>query len=173
MVARTVPGMSTTTSLQPDPVMTAVAEGIALREHGDRAGALALLDALWQQVGSDGDPLHRCALAHSLADVQGDPRDELAWDLLALAAADQITPERAEAGGIGSSVAGFYASLHLNLADVYSRLGDSASTSEHLAAGYRSLSALDGTGYGQMIREALDRIAARTLTSADDVSPQG
>ncbi|MGW3068526.1 hypothetical protein ACWDA8_34880, partial [Streptomyces sp. NPDC001130] len=32
-------------------------------------------------------PLHRCTLAHYLADTHDDPEDELAWDLRALSRA--------------------------------------------------------------------------------------
>ncbi|NVB80074.1 MAG: hypothetical protein HOV81_16895 [Kofleriaceae bacterium] len=126
----------------------------------DRAGARALLESLWATVGDDGDPLHRCAIAHSLADVQDAPQDELLWDLRALAAGRELTDERvAEAGILGPSAA-FFPSLHLNLADVYRRLGDPARSREHVAAGRAAIGSLQPDGYREMIEGGFDRIEA-------------
>jgi len=57
--------------------------------------------------GESGDPFHRCALAHAMADVQDDVHEELLWDLRRLAAADLLTDERAARGGVAGPVAGF------------------------------------------------------------------
>jgi hypothetical protein len=62
---------------EPDPIMIGIGEGIAKSQAGDRARARSIFNAVWEQIGDDGDPLHRCALAHSMADVQDDPRQEL------------------------------------------------------------------------------------------------
>jgi hypothetical protein len=76
---------------------------------------------VWIDIGEEsGDPFRRCALAHSIADVQDDEHHELVWDLRALKAAD----ERAAQAGVRSPVAGFYPSLHLNLGECYRKLGD-------------------------------------------------
>ncbi|MGI8753268.1 MAG: hypothetical protein ACR2MN_13305 [Acidimicrobiales bacterium] len=107
---------------EPDEIMVEIGEGIELGQAGERAGARQLFADLWATIGPDGDPIHRCALAHSIADVQDDPADELVWDLRALEAADLVTEVRARQAGVGSSVSGFYPSLHLNLGDVYHRL---------------------------------------------------
>ena len=56
---------------------------MASREHGRQ-----LLAELWEEAGADDDPLYRVALAHAMADLQDDPREELAWDLRAMHAAD-------------------------------------------------------------------------------------
>lgn len=93
---------------EPDEMMTRIGAGIALRERGERDAARELFAMVWNDIGgADGDPLHRCALAHSMADVQDDVHDELRWDLRALAAADLLTDDRAARGGVASSVAGF------------------------------------------------------------------
>lgn len=147
---------------EPDAVMARIAEGIALRERGERAAARALFDELWDQIGgSDGDPFHRCALAHSMADAQDDVREELRWDLEALAAADLVTDERVARGGVSGPVAGFYPSLHLNLGDCYRKLGDVDRAREHLARGRAAVDALGDDGYGQMVKDGLDRLADR------------
>lgn len=146
---------------EPDAVMTRVGEGISLSQAGDKDAARRVFTDLWQQVGDDGDPLHRCAIAHWMADLQDDPADELGWDLLALTAADSITPERAEAGGVSTPVTAMYPSLHLNIAEAYRRLDDREHAREHLAKGLATASALPDDGYGQMIRGGLDRLARR------------
>ncbi len=91
-----------------------------------------------------------------MADVQDDPADELAWDLRALEAADLVTDEQAS-----QDVRGFYPSLHLNLGDVYRRLGDLELARAHLDLGRAALGALGDDGYAQMVRGGLDRLADR------------
>jgi len=100
---------------KPDEMMTQIGHGIELSQRGDRDQARRLFAELWEQIGPQGDALHRCALAHSMADVQDNPHDELVWDLRALKAADLVSDERAAQAGVSSPVAGFYPSLHLNL----------------------------------------------------------
>ncbi|MET9295059.1 hypothetical protein [Streptomyces sp. NPDC003077] len=78
-------------------------QAVMLHRGGDREEARNRLRALWEEVGPRGDPFHRCALAHYLADTQDDPLDELHWDLMALDAAERSTataagPERGSAG---------------------------------------------------------------------------
>lgn len=63
--------------------MTEIGRGMELSQRGERAAARRVFADVWEQVGGeDGDPLHRCALAHAMADVQDDVHDELTWDLV-------------------------------------------------------------------------------------------
>lgn len=152
---------------EPDEIMQHVGEGIAASQQGERARARSIFDDIWERIGGDdGDPFHRCAIAHSMADVQDDPREELAWDLRALRAADLLTDERVEAGGVAGSARAFYPSLHLNLADVYLRLGEPEHALEHVQRGQAAVAALPDDGYGTMIRDALARIESE-LVDAD------
>jgi hypothetical protein len=146
---------------EPDPIMASIGRGIELNQQGEREAARTLLTDLWDQVGPDGDPLHRCGIAHSLADTHDDPHEELAWDLRALDAADSVTDERALQAGMAGPVAGFYPSLHLNLGDVYRRLGDTDRARHHLAAGRAATDALGDDGYARMIKAGLDRLGER------------
>lgn len=57
------------TDLDSDEVMAGIGRGIELRMAGDHAAARALFAELWDRIGATGDALHRCALAHSMADV--------------------------------------------------------------------------------------------------------
>jgi hypothetical protein len=146
----------------PDPTMTRIGEGIGLGQRGERAAARSLFAGLWSDIGgNDGDPLHRCAVAHSMADVQDEVGEELRWDLRALAAADLLTDERVTRAGIGGSAAAFLPSLHLNIGDCYRRLGDLDTAKEHHQRGLAALPALADGGSGSMVREGLDRLGAR------------
>ena len=146
---------------QDDPVMTRIGEAVALGHAGDAAAARQRFVEIWEDIGPGGDPLHRCAVAHYAADVQEDPAEELRWDRLALVAADEVGGDRARAHHPSLDVAGFYPSLHLNLADVHRRLGDAEQAGQHLEQARASLGGLPDDGYGRMIRDGVQRCAAR------------
>ena len=146
----------------PDQTMTRIGDGIGLSQRGERGAARRLFAQLWTDIGGDdGDPLYRCAIAHSTADVQEDVAEELRWDLLALAAADLITDQRVVDAGIDGGAAGFYPSLHLNLGECYRKLGRFDEAAEHLRRGLAALPSLPDAGYAGMIRSGLDRLADR------------
>lgn len=67
-----------------DTTMQRIEEGIARQHARDPEGARQRLTEIWAEIADDGDPFHRCVLAHYMADLQDDPREELAWDLRAL-----------------------------------------------------------------------------------------
>ncbi|MEV0373502.1 hypothetical protein AB0I10_27425 [Streptomyces sp. NPDC050636] len=150
---------------EPDPMMAEISRGIALSHSGEREAARSLFAGLWDAIGATGDALHRCVLAHSMADVQDDPRAELVWDLRALEVADLISDERARQGGVAGSVVVFYPSLHLNLGDVYRRLGDLDRARDHLSRGRAAVGELGDDEYGQLIRGGLDRLAHQLSTA--------
>jgi hypothetical protein len=157
----------------PDALLTRIGQIVMLHHGGDREEARDRLLGLWAELGEDGDPLHRCTLAHYLADTQDDPTDELAWDLRALSAADELTDGRnseglGDSGDTGDSgregaiaVRAFYPSLHLNLAADYVKLGrpDAARTHLHRARGACAVLADDG--YGNGVRAAIGRLELR------------
>jgi hypothetical protein len=151
----------------PDAVMRRVGEGIALREQGQQEAARDLLAEVWIAIGAaSGDPFYRVAVAHSMADTQSDVEQELLWDLRALAAAAELTEERAARGGIVGTVAGFQPSLHLNVADCYRRLGKPDIARQHLDKGNAALCALGNDGYATMISGGLQRLAQRLATAS-------
>lgn len=153
-------------TFEPDEVLLRVNEGIELRQHGEHVAAGRLFLKLWQQIGGlGGDPFHRCAIAHSMADVCENVEEELAWDLRALDAADSLTDARAARGGVNGPVTAFYPSLHLNLAECYRKLGDAERALDHLVRGRNSLRELPEGEYSVMIGEAFDRIG-KTLRLA-------
>ena len=95
---------------EPDVTMVRIGEAVELGRRGEREAARKLFSEVWREIGVTGDPLHRCALAHWMADVQDEVEEELLWDLRALEAADLVTDERARRAGVAGSVSGFYPS---------------------------------------------------------------
>ncbi|MFG1627488.1 hypothetical protein [Kribbella sp. NPDC049227] len=131
-----------------------IREGIALREQGRSLEAKALMESLVAGVESGDDAFAKVFLAHSLADVQESPEDELAWDLRALAFMDELTDERAIERGNPGGKSALLPSLHLNLAVDYRRLGDDTNARRHFELGQAHLDALADDAYGDSIRSA-------------------
>jgi hypothetical protein len=144
-----------------DPTMARIGQGVELNHHqGQREAARELFAQIWDDIGGEqGDPLHVCVLAHSMADVQDDVHQELMWDLRALTAADLITDDQVAQAGVPLSVAGLYPSLHLNLSECYRKLGDLDRAREHLQQARAGINALGDDEYGQLIRSGLERVA--------------
>jgi hypothetical protein len=141
-----------------DEVMEKIVAAIKLSHDGERDEAREHFAALWDEIGPDGDPFHRCTLAHYMADVQDDPNDELTWDLRALEAAEALTDERAQSYHASLTVEGFLPSLHLNLADDYNKLSDFTRAREHLERARETVHVLADDVYGAMIRSGIDRV---------------
>jgi len=150
--------------LVPDDFLVRVAEAAQITQRGDKHRARNVFQEIWDEVGEDGDALCPCAVAHGLADAQDDAREELVWDLRALKAAGEVTDARATEVGMPPP-ASMLPSLHLNLGDVYLRLGDPASARHHADAGLAAADRLPEDGYGAMIKRGLDGLQAR-LTDA-------
>jgi hypothetical protein len=136
--------------------VTAVVQGQA----GDRAAARRELAAIWTEVEQGGgDAFHRCVIAHFLADLQDDLRDELVWDERALVAVAGVTDERAQEYHPSLQVRGFLPSLYLSLADDHRRLGDAARAHEFLELARGTVDALGDDAYGGLVRSGLDNVA--------------
>ncbi|WP_327405592.1 hypothetical protein OG194_39915 [Streptomyces sp. NBC_01288] len=157
----------------PDAVLTRIGQVVMLHHGGDREEARERLLGLWAELGEDGDPLHRCTLAHYLADTQDDPTDELAWDLRALSAADELGDGR-DAGAPGDlgdvadtrqegaiAIRAFYPSLHLNLAADYVKLDRPDAARTHIRRARDACTVLADDGYGNGVRAAIGRLELR------------
>lgn len=156
-----------------DAVPTRIGQAVMLHRGGDREEARNRLAELWREVhdgGAGGDPFHRCALAHYIADTQDDPADELMWDLLALAAADRIVG--ADGRPAATKVRAFYPSLHLNLAADYAKLGQREAARGQLALARAASRGLAHGPYGDGVRTAIRRLALR-LGAAGGGPPLG
>lgn len=144
-----------------DAVMTRIGQVIMLLHGGDREEARSRFGRLWSEIGVSGDALHRCTVAHYMADTQDEAEDELLWDLRALAAADGLDDARVARHDTAVAVRGFYPSLHLNLAADYLKLRRGAAARDHLARARAATDALADDGYGNGIRAAIDRLEWR------------
>ncbi|MFI1359597.1 hypothetical protein ACH4TV_39380 [Streptomyces sp. NPDC020898] len=143
----------------PDPTMEAIGHAVIQGRAGDVASARQELLTLWSTIGVVGDPLHRCSLAHYLADLYEDPAQALAWDIRALDAADALTEQRVQEHDAAVHIAGFYPSLHLNLADNYRRLGSFEAATEHIDAARTHAPSLPESPYGDLLRGAIQEVA--------------
>ncbi|MEV6335900.1 hypothetical protein AB0M12_14435 [Nocardia vinacea] len=139
--------------------MAAITEAVELGRTGSPEVAREALLGIWAAIGPQGDPLHRCTLAHYLADLYDDAAQALCWDVRALDAADSLTDERLHQHDANLDVRGFYPSLHLNLADNYRRLGSFDAAQCEIDAAREWVDALADDGYGAMIRTAIDEVA--------------
>lgn len=148
-----------TAPASPDPTMEAIGQAVTEGRTGNTLSARQKLLNLWSAIGVNGDPLHRCSLAHYLADLYEDPAQALAWDVRALDAADAVTEQRVQEHHAGLHIAGFYPSLHLNLADAYRRLGSFDAAAEHINAAKEHAPNLPQDAYGAFLRTALDEVA--------------
>lgn len=146
----------------PDPTMEAIGQAVTEGRTGNTLSARQKLLNLWSAIGVTGDPLHRCSLAHYLADLYEDPAQALAWDVRALDAADAVTEQRVQEHHASLHIAGFYPSLHLNLADNYRRLGSFDAATEHINAAKEHAPHLPQDAYGGFLRTALDEVAEAT-----------
>ncbi len=145
-----------------DDVLTRIGQAVAAAGGGDTDGARATLEALWVQArGPTADALHQLAIAHALADLQDDPREELAWDLLALQAAADVTDERVARSGMPGRAAALYPSLHHNLGEDYRTLGELEAARRHAALGLDAVVHLGDDGYSRMITAGLQRLRDR------------
>ncbi|OLZ72223.1 hypothetical protein AV521_10000 [Streptomyces sp. IMTB 2501] len=145
----------------PDAMLTRIGQVVMLHHGGDREEARRRFLDLWVEIGDAGNPLHRCTLAHYLADTHDDPEDELAWDLRALSAAEELTDGPEGPGGDPLSIRGFFPSLHLNLAADYVKLGRSEAARSHLRRARRAAGDLADDGYGDGVRAAIGRLELR------------
>ncbi|MCX3062298.1 hypothetical protein [Streptomyces beihaiensis] len=144
-----------------DAMMTRIGQVVMLHHAGDREEARDRFLVLWSEIGEGGDPLHRCTLAHYMADTQDDPADELAWDLRALSAAGALTDERLAEHERSLALRALYPSLHLNLAADYVKLDQPDAARIHLLRARESVHALADDGYGDGVRAALTRLEQR------------
>jgi hypothetical protein len=142
-----------------DEVMTGIGAAVEQGRAGDKAQAREALLGLWERVGSGGDALHRCSIAHYLADLQEAVADELLWDQRALAAVVDLSDERAQRFHENLQVRGFLPSLHLNLADAYRRVGDRDRAQHHLGVARERADGLPDDGYASMILGGIQQVA--------------
>lgn len=118
----------------------------------------ALLHA-WQSL-DERDFAPRCVLAHYLADTEPEVRAELAWDLLALEAAERCTDVELRTLFPGLELTSFFPSLHLNLAQAYERAGEREAARIHLAHAENAACLLVDSPIGTLTKGAIARLGS-------------
>jgi hypothetical protein len=157
-----------------DDVMARIVAAVELGRGGERAPARRALEALWKEMGEDdGDPFHRCVLAHFLADLQDDGRAELQWDERALDAVASVTDERAQEYDSSLQVRGFLPSLYLSLADDHRRLGDQDRAQDFFDRARSVSDVLGDDPYGATVKDAMAKIAAALAEGSTEPLPTG
>ena len=154
-----------------DTTMDAIIEAVTTGRQGDTATARTRLLALWDEITPTGDALHRCTLAHFLADLYSDAAEALIWDVRALDAAAALTDARAQDHHASLQVAGFYPSLHVNIADNLRRLGSFDAARDHVEAGRARVDALPDDEYGAMLRRALVEVGDAVQQRSTAIRP--
>ncbi|MBM0231029.1 hypothetical protein JNW91_03540 [Micromonospora sp. STR1_7] len=142
----------------PDPTMKRIIEAVQLGQSGAPVQARESLSALWDEIGPTGDALHRCTLAHYLADLQDTAEAELVWDERALAAVADLTDDRAQQYHSALQVRAFLPSLHLSLADVHRRLGNSTRARAYLVTARSLAVQLPTDQYGDLVRAGIQHV---------------
>ncbi|MDT7802722.1 MAG: hypothetical protein QOI78_6155 [Actinomycetota bacterium] len=143
-----------------DAVMARVTAAVQRGQAGEREPARRELESMWAEVErGGGDDFHRCVIAHFLADLQDDQREELRWDERALAAVDGVSDERAQEYDGSLRVRGFMPSLYLSLADDHRRLGDATRAREFLEKARATADALKDDAYGGLVSGILDKVS--------------
>jgi hypothetical protein len=155
-----------------DDVMTRVTAAVQRGQAGERAAARQELESMWAEVErGGGDDFHRCVIAHFMADLQEDQREELMWDERALAAVDGVSDKRAQEFDASLQVRGFMPSLYLSLADDHRRLGDASRAHEFLEKAQATSDALGDDPYGELVRGALDKVSRALADGSTEPLP--
>jgi hypothetical protein len=155
-----------------DDLMARVTVAVQRGQAGERATARQDLATMWAEVErGEGDDFHRCVIAHFLADLQENERDELMWDERALAAVDGVSDERAQRFDESLRVRGFMPSLYLSLADDHRRLGDANRANEFLGKARATSDALGDDAYGELVRGAMDKVSRALAEGSTEPLP--
>ena len=142
-----------------DPFTTDLMAATAPMRAGDKAASRVALQALWDRIA--GNSVHEFVLAHQMADAQDDPKEELAWDLRALASAQRCTDADVQRHYPQATLASFMPSLHINLAEDYFKLGDLEQSRAHLTLAQSFAHHLAADAYGDLLRRGIERIAKK------------
>jgi hypothetical protein len=142
-----------------------IMQAVAIMQAGDRQQAREQLLELWEIWSEKDAPRECCTIAHFLADTEGDPRAELEWDLRALEA---VTGARdpVEHGQVAAGLESFLPSLHLNAGDAWRRVGEPSRAKCPAEIGLAHAHALNGDGYGDMIKAGLERLRSQLNTAS-------
>ncbi|MFD5394659.1 hypothetical protein ACFWJW_10580 [Streptomyces sp. NPDC127097] len=140
------------------PVVRLCVAGMQAEAEGRADAARAIFQQAWDGATDD---YEACVAAHYLARHQNSPEETLRWNQECLDRADRVADER---------VAGFYASLYLNMGHAWRRLGRPALARTYFErAAERVAQAPDGQ-YGDWNRFAIAAGLRETAGPRDDAA---
>lgn len=143
-----------------DSLMDDLHSAIVVAQTGDHSEARRLFTEIVPRLGDDAGK--NCILAHYMADVQDSVADELLWDLRSLHHLKQVTEDQIEVLGSSLRTKGFYASIYLNIANCYMKLGERDQLIKYLDLADASCDLLDQDEYGNFIRSRVALLRSRT-----------
>ncbi|MGW7415527.1 hypothetical protein [Streptomyces sp. NPDC054863] len=126
-----------------NPVVALCVRGMQAEAAGRAEEARRLFVRAWESAGDDYDA---CVAAHYLARQQSSPQETLRWNRECLERADRVGDGR---------VAGFYASLYLNMAKSYGELGDGGLAHAHYVRAAAHVDAVPEGQYRDWMRFAI------------------
>jgi len=133
-----------------NPVVKLCVDGIRAEEEGRPDDARDLFTKAWDAHTND---YEACIAAHYLARHQPTPQDELRWNQEAFDRATAVGDER---------VAGFWASLCLNLGKSYEDIGDRDKAVSHYTQADTHLSNIPPSPYRNMLERGINAAKQRT-----------
>jgi tetratricopeptide (TPR) repeat protein len=141
-----------------NPVIKLCAEGMNCEATGQIEKAKELFQQAWDLSSND---FEKFTSAHYLARNQKDPKDQLTWNVKALALGRAIHDE---------SMKSHFSSLYLNVGKSYETLGDTESAKENYRSALQFSSYLPANAYGELIKsgisEALNRLGLADFRNA-------
>ena len=130
-----------------DEVFAGIREARQRRDSGDRAGAQAILDELWDAVTTGGNDYLAIAVAHDYGHLQTEPREQLRWHLDALDRIERFEPQE--------DVRLFWPSAYANVGHAHLRAGDADQAQRYLVLADEAAGVLGDDAYGRQVREGI------------------
>ncbi|MGW3007216.1 hypothetical protein ACWC9R_00020 [Streptomyces sp. NPDC001219] len=130
--------------------------GMQAEAEGRAGAARALFQQAWDEATDD---YEACIAAHYLARHQNSPEETLRWNQECLDRADRVGDER---------VAGFYASLFLNMSQACRQLGRTAAAHTYLVRAAERVEQAPEGQYGDWNRFAIAAGLRETAVACDD-----
>jgi hypothetical protein len=126
-----------------NPVVRLCSQGMQAEAEGRDIDARGLFEQAWETAADD---YEACVAAHYLARHQPTPEQTLHWNQECLNRADLVGDDR---------VAGFYASLHVNMAKVYGDLAEPGRAREHYKLAAAHIDEVPPGQYAEWTRVAI------------------
>lgn len=139
-------------------VVKLCASGMQAETEGRMDDAKRLYEQAWSGHSTD---YEACIAAHYLARRQSSIEDEFEWNKVALTRARCVDSDL---------IGGFYASLYLNVAYSYEKLGNLTAARQHLQSAQHHLEAVPDGPYKEIVRGGIENALSRIRQ--DELGPE-